>query len=363
MMRYIIYGLIGLACFILLAVFCINRHAAEIQSNIATQAREALKKQGFEWVTVNTYGRRVVLSGTANDEAARQSVNTIVSGVPGVSEVANHMNVLGDQNRVVKEVTPYRTEFSIKDDKIALLGAVPDQDTKNRLIAIANQRFEVDRIDDQLVEARTAPSEWSAVAESTLSELIKFNKGSVQIDETTVTIKGSMDQSTTITHGRSEMRSKLPEHYNLIYDIQVKNPTSFDEKGSKPDINTSRQKCIKNFSQIQNRFVIRFKPNQSDLINPHYQYLDELSKQLLECSVLHIEISGHADAQGSVEYNRKLSLKRAQSVADYLKQNRIDSSQLYVTGYGENKPIASNDHESGRKQNRRVEFNIQENER
>lgn len=71
MMRYIIYGLIGLASFILLTVFCIDRHAAVIQSNIASGVREALKKQGFDWVTVNAYGRRVVLSGTVNDDATR----------------------------------------------------------------------------------------------------------------------------------------------------------------------------------------------------------------------------------------------------------------------------------------------------
>lgn len=267
-------------------------------------------------------------------------------------------------------MTPYRTEFSIKNDKIVLLGAVPDLNTKNRLIAIANQRFKNNMIDDQLVVSRTAPDQWSSVAEFTMTELIKFNNGSVSIDETTVTIKGNTGQQTAIIHGRPDIESKLPDRFNLIYDIQVEDLLFSDDNESKssakapgPDIKASRHKCIENFTQTHNQLVIRFKPNKFDLSNRHHQYLDELSKNLIDCSNLIIQISGHSDAQGSAEYNRKLSLKRAQTVADYLQQNSVYPNQFLVTGYGENKPIASNDNEKGRKLNRRVELNIQENGR
>ena len=213
MIRYIIYGLIGLACFILLAMFCIDRHAAAIQSRTADRVRESLKKQGFEWVGVNAHGRRVVLTGKTHDDTDRQAVKAIVSGISGVSEFVDQINVADNQTATVKDVTPYRTEFSINNNRLVLLGAVPDLNTKNRLIAIANQRFPSDRIDDQMVVARTAPSQWSTVAEFTITELIKFNKGSVEIEDTTVTIKGSTGQQTEITHGRSEIESKLPDRF------------------------------------------------------------------------------------------------------------------------------------------------------
>ena len=156
--------------------------------------------------------------------------------------------------------------------------------------------------------------------------------------------------------------------FDLIYDIQVENPQFPDE--NRQNSNTEdpgsdsyvprKNKCIENLTQIQNQFVIRFQPDKSGLSMHHHQYLDDISKQLINCSDLKIEISGHTDSQGSAEYNRQLSLKRAQAVMDYLQQNSVDSSQLLVTGYGENKPVASNDDENGRKQNRRVEFDIQE---
>ena len=73
-----------------------------------------------------------------------------------------------------------------------------------------------------------------------------------------------------------------------------------------------------------------------------------------------VSIVGHTDSSGPESYNQILSEKRAQSVADYIKSNakRSDFS-MEVMGKGESSPIASNDTREGRKQNRRVEVNME----
>ncbi len=68
-----------------------------------------------------------------------------------------------------------------------------------------------------------------------------------------------------------------------------------------------------------------------------------------------ISIEGHTDSLGSEGYNLELSRNRAQSVARQLNNNGIPKSQISVIGLGETKPIASNNTESGRQRNRRVE--------
>ncbi len=74
---------------------------------------------------------------------------------------------------------------------------------------------------------------------------------------------------------------------------------------------------------------------------------------------IRVEIQGHTDNIGSDAYNQKLSERRAQSVVTYLVQNfGIDISRLTAKGYGESKPIASNDNAEGRALNRRVQFFI-----
>ena len=67
-------------------------------------------------------------------------------------------------------------------------------------------------------------------------------------------------------------------------------------------------------------------------------------------------IIGHTDSTGKAEYNMGLSKRRAQAVADYLVSTGVDARKLRVAGRGKNDPIASNDTEEGRAQNRRVDI-------
>jgi outer membrane protein OmpA-like peptidoglycan-associated protein len=71
-----------------------------------------------------------------------------------------------------------------------------------------------------------------------------------------------------------------------------------------------------------------------------------------------IEISGHTDSKGSDTYNLNLSQGRSQAVVDYLISQGIDFSRLQAKGYGESKPIDTNDTDEGRANNRRVEFTV-----
>lgn len=71
---------------------------------------------------------------------------------------------------------------------------------------------------------------------------------------------------------------------------------------------------------------------------------------------LQIEVLGHTDNTGSPEYNKNLSEKRANAVKEYLIAQGLEASKINVQGFGETQPLASNDTEEGRAQNRRVEI-------
>ncbi|MBS3774850.1 MAG: OmpA family protein [Bacteroidales bacterium] len=89
--------------------------------------------------------------------------------------------------------------------------------------------------------------------------------------------------------------------------------------------------------------------------------LNKLYQFLVNNSGLKIEISGHTDNVGSEEYNMELSEKRARSVYDYLVEKGIDPERLSYKGYGESEPVATNETEEGRAQNRRTEIKILDN--
>lgn len=74
---------------------------------------------------------------------------------------------------------------------------------------------------------------------------------------------------------------------------------------------------------------------------------------------LRVEIAGHTDSTGDAAFNKDLSQRRAESVRAYLLRHfDIEKSQLKAVGYGEDRPIASNDTAEGRAKNRRVEFRV-----
>lgn len=91
--------------------------------------------------------------------------------------------------------------------------------------------------------------------------------------------------------------------------------------------------------------------------------LANLSTTLKKYENTNILIEGHTDATGSDNYNQNLSEQRAQSVTSYLLAQGIPSSRLTSMGYGESQPIASNETNAGRQQNRRVEVAIYANKK
>ena len=104
--------------------------------------------------------------------------------------------------------------------------------------------------------------------------------------------------------------------------------------------------------------LINFDFDSAQIRPESYPLLDEFGKALkfgLADGVF--IVAGHTDDTGSLVYNQGLSERRAEAVANYLSAHHgLSSTQLIMKGYGETKPIASNDSESGQALNRRVEF-------
>lgn len=103
---------------------------------------------------------------------------------------------------------------------------------------------------------------------------------------------------------------------------------------------------------------IFFDTNASDLKPESNAELDKLVYFMKKNIAVKVEISGHTDNVGDDKTNQMLSEKRAQSVFNYLVKSGVAETRLSAKGYGESKPIATNETEEGRSQNRRTEFTI-----
>jgi outer membrane protein OmpA-like peptidoglycan-associated protein len=104
------------------------------------------------------------------------------------------------------------------------------------------------------------------------------------------------------------------------------------------------------------RLLVFFETNSATLQASSYPELNRAAQLMRANPNMEVEIAGYSDAQGSDNYNRELSQKRANSVRDYIIGQGIPSARLVAIGYGEQNPIATNDTDDGRAKNRRVEF-------
>ena len=105
-------------------------------------------------------------------------------------------------------------------------------------------------------------------------------------------------------------------------------------------------------------YDINYDNNRASVDAASRAQLDEIVLLLKNMPNMQMQINGHADNRGTKEVNDKISRERAKGVYDYLVSKGIDKNRLKHEGYGFAKPIATNDTEAGRRQNRRVEFEI-----
>jgi outer membrane protein OmpA-like peptidoglycan-associated protein len=132
---------------------------------------------------------------------------------------------------------------------------------------------------------------------------------------------------------KQELRSKLAEQLNLILETR-----------------DSARGLIVNMSDVL------FDSGKFTLRSGAREKLAKLSGILLAHPGLQLAVEGHTDNVGTNEYNMNLSDNRANSVRDYLIQQGIIASSVRARGFGEDRPVASNDSAAGRQENRRVEL-------
>jgi outer membrane protein OmpA-like peptidoglycan-associated protein len=103
---------------------------------------------------------------------------------------------------------------------------------------------------------------------------------------------------------------------------------------------------------------VTFATGKSELLPASFKILESTVKGLQKYDTVKVEISGHTDNVGGLEYNDKLSQARADAVRDYLIKKGIATDRITAVGYGYSKPRATNSTPAGKAQNRRIEISI-----
>ncbi len=183
-------------------------------------------------------------------------------------------------------------------------------------------------------------------------EIIDVESGKVVLSNTTDKKRGEF--LACLPSGKNYMLNVNKEGYLFYSDyFECKNATDKQhafEQIIKLQIPKSGEGVVlKNIFFETSQFALKPESNAE---------LNKLSAFLKANPNLKIEISGHTDSKGDVKANQLLSENRAKSVYDFMVTAGIPAARLTYKGYGDQKPVASNDTETGRALNRRTEFTI-----
>jgi OOP family OmpA-OmpF porin len=280
----------------------------------------------------------VSLSGMARDLGGREAIASALKNLPeGFSVAASDI-----------KAPPY--VFQAYKDPVAvtltLTGYVPDNNVHAAIAAAAARKVFSEKVVDNLKASIGAPSGFVSAVVPALGALSRLSTGTLVVTDREIKLSGDALFDAAVTQIRAGLAKDFPEGWQVKADISVKPAAAPVD----PTV------CQQLFSELLAKGRIRFEPGRAIIDQDSAGLLDRLIETALRCPTADIEIAGHTDADGEDAANQALSERRAQAVLDYLVRAGLPANRFTPTGYGSSQPVASNDTDEGKAQNRRIDF-------
>ena len=280
---------------------------------------------------------KVSLAGMARELGGREAIAAALKNLPeGFSVAANEI-----------KAPPYI--FQAYKDPVAvtlsLTGYVPDNNVHAALAAAAGRKFFNEKVADNIKASLGAPSGFANAVVPALGALSRLSTGTLVVSDREVKLSGDAFYDAAAAQIRAGLKD-FPQGWQFKADISVK-PASAPVDGTV---------CQQLFSDLLAKGKIRFESGRATIDPDSAGLLDRLIETALRCPSANIEIAGHTDADGEDGFNQALSEKRAQAVTDFLVKAGLPADRFTAIGYGSTQPVASNDTDEGKAQNRRIDF-------
>jgi len=281
---------------------------------------------------------KVTLSGMARDLGGREAIAAALKNLPaGFSVAANEV-----------KAPPY--VFQAYKDPVAvtltLSGYVPDSAVHATIGQAAARKFFSEKVVDNLKTSVGAPSGFAAAVVPALGALSRLSTGTLVVSDREVKLSGDALYEAAAAQIRSGLGKDFPQGFQFKADISVKPAAAPVD----PSV------CQQLFSDLLGKGKISFESGRATIDPDSAGLLDRLVEIALRCPTSNIEVAGHTDSDGEDAANQALSEKRAQAVVDYLVKAGLPATRFTAVGYGSTQPVAGNDSEEGKAQNRRIEF-------
>jgi OOP family OmpA-OmpF porin len=252
------------------------------------------------------------------------------------------------------------TEFTatlLEDGTVRLAGRVEDRRMGDLARAFAQARFGAG---DVIMAARPGaaglpsdlPSDWTMRVLTGIEALSRLHDGTVTVAPDAITVSGrSGDRA-----ARDTITARAVE--TLDPDAALRISVTYDEALDPLAALPTPEECLAKITSVTDAAKITFDPGSATISADGEPVIEAIAEILRSCPDLRLRIAGYTDSQGREETNLRLSQDRADAVLSALRGERVPVMGFEAQGFGEADPIASNDTETGREANRRIEFTL-----
>lgn len=245
--------------------------------------------------------------------------------------------------------SPYRFGLSTGAGTATIDGYLPDAATKTKLLEALRARFGTGVV-DRVEVIPGAPAGFAEAVLKILPGLARLRDGGFELSGSGVTIRGGVLTEAIGRQVLDRLKAVLPAGFRLAATGPVVLP---------PPPQVDPATCQAQLAKVQTGEKIHFETGKATLDERSIGVLDSLVGASLACLGARITVEGHTDTDGDPAANQTLSEARAAAVVAYLTAAGIKPDRLTAIGYGETRPLATNDTAEGKQMNRRIDFRVE----
>ncbi|MYA89736.1 MAG: OmpA family protein [Boseongicola sp. SB0662_bin_57] len=235
---------------------------------------------------------------------------------------------------------------------VQLRGKLGSDSTRAAVESLAAAHFGIDHVHLATVLDQGLPGGWTQRVLAALEAMQFLGNGVANVTVDKVTISGNA----AFEGAQSAIARLLSDKLGVgaSYELDV---TYLEVSAPQVELPTPEE-CMARVHEAAEKKKITFNPASSTFEDDAVETIDAIADVLRECQGIRVEISGHTDSQGRETMNQRLSQARADAVLNAILARRVLGTGLVAKGYGESRPVATNDTAEGREANRRIEFRL-----
>lgn len=343
-MRLLSLAILG---FLLAAVYWIGAtvYSERIEEDITERSSAALADYN-DSIKLAVDGRDVRLEGTVASESERDHVREVANSVWGVRRTADVLSIEQPID------TRFNFEAEYQQQKLHMSGTVDDDNTvamiNNIHKALPPTTLISTGVIDTGAEALVRSPE---KVETGIAALTQLNRGDLQITDEYFELNGFVSDAERL----QAIENLIDTRAAVLEPLDVRLNIDID-----PYL-TITQACQDAMKAATHGNVLNYKVDHYNIESQYNSQLDQVADVMngvCAGQITHVLVESHADVTGGEGYNQGLSERRASTVENYLLGKGVSSQQITAFGYGEFRPIATNETAAGRAKNRRTEIHF-----